>query len=64
MSDDLPSTTPIMDGISELADDYDGFVLDTAGVLHDGSAVYPGALDALRQLKSRGKKVCLLGLCL
>ena len=38
----------------------DGFVLDTGGVLHDGSAVYPGALDALRHLKSRGKKVCLL----
>ncbi|HYI73557.1 MAG TPA: TIGR01459 family HAD-type hydrolase [Skermanella sp.] len=60
MSYSLPSTTPIVNGISELADDYDGFVLDTAGVLHDGSAVYPGALDALRQLKSRGKKVCLL----
>jgi ribonucleotide monophosphatase NagD (HAD superfamily) len=40
-----------MDGISKLVDDYDGFVLDTTGVLHDGSAVYPGALDALRHLR-------------
>jgi len=60
MSDGLSPTTPIVDGIAALADDYDGFVLDTAGVLHDGLAPYPGPLDALRHLKSQGKKVCLL----
>jgi len=49
-----------VDGIAALVEDYEGFVLDTAGVLHDGSTLYPGALDALRQLRSRGKKICLL----
>lgn len=60
MSNGLSRTTPIVRGISGVADDYDGFVIDTAGVLHDGSALYPGAADALRLLKSRGKKICLL----
>jgi ribonucleotide monophosphatase NagD (HAD superfamily) len=60
MSDSPSPITPIVDGISAIADDYDGFVLDTAGVLHDGATPYPGALDALRHLRSRGKKVCLL----
>jgi HAD superfamily hydrolase (TIGR01459 family) len=60
MSDILSPTTPIVDGLATLADDYDGFVIDTAGVLHDGLASYPGALEALRHLKSRGKKVSLL----
>src|SRR3954464_4693471 len=60
MSDSLSPGTPIVDGLAGLVDDYDGFILDTAGVLHDGSAPYPGALDVLRHLKSRGKKVALL----
>ena len=60
MSDSPSPTTPIVDGIAAIADDYDGFVLDTAGVLHDGSTPYPGALDALRRLRSQGKKICLL----
>jgi HAD superfamily hydrolase (TIGR01459 family) len=60
MSDGLFKTTSIVTGISAVANDYDGFVIDTAGVLHDGSALYPGAADALRHLKTRGKKICLL----
>jgi HAD superfamily hydrolase (TIGR01459 family) len=60
MSDSLSPSTSIVDGLAGLVDDYDGFILDTAGVLHDGSAPYPGALDVLRHLKSCGKKVALL----
>jgi len=49
-----------VDGLAALVDDYEGFVLDTTGVLHDGANLYPGALDTLQHLKARGKKVCLL----
>jgi len=46
--------------ISELADSYDYFILDIWGVLHDGSKTYPGAIEALKNLKLKKKKVYLL----
>ncbi|HLB06963.1 MAG TPA: aspartate carbamoyltransferase catalytic subunit [Alphaproteobacteria bacterium] len=53
-------TTPLIGGVSELADGYRGFVLDVWGVLHEGGAVFPGALDALSRLRQMGKRVVLL----
>src|SRR5579872_3133206 len=47
-------------GLREIAFDYDGFVLDLWGVLHDGSTPYPGVLDALSRLKSAGKRIVIL----
>ena len=50
----------IVSGLAELADHYDGFILDQWGVLHDGQAVppdVPACLDALRQA---GKPVVIL----
>lgn len=47
-------------GVAEVAADYDLFIFDLWGVVHDGVAVYPGAADCLRRLRARGKKVVLL----
>ena len=45
-------------GLSEIADGYDGFIVDLWGVVHDGVRPYPAALDALAHLA--GKPVLLL----
>ena len=37
-------------GLAEIASDYDGMLIDQFGVLHDGSKLYPGALDVLERL--------------
>ena len=47
-------------GVREVAADYDGFVLDLWGVVHDGVKPYPGVLDCLRALLNAGKRVALL----
>ena len=46
--------------ISEIAASYDGFIIDLWGVMHDGTALYPGAVDALRYLHAEGKKAVFL----
>ena len=50
----------ILPGIAPVADQYDGFVLDLWGVVHDGRAPYPGVPEALAELKRRGKRVVFL----
>jgi HAD superfamily hydrolase (TIGR01459 family) len=47
-------------GVRELAADYDGFVLDLWGVIHDGMRPYPGVLDCMAALLAAGKRVALL----
>ena len=54
------TAVPIHAGLSGLADDYDGFVVDLWGVLHDGVRAFPAALDCLAELKARGKQVLIL----
>ena len=53
-------SAPILPGIAPVADRYDGFILDLWGVLHDGQRALPGAVEALRELKARGKRIGLL----
>ena len=53
-------TLRLLGGIREIAPQYDGFILDLWGVLHDGMAPFPGVLDALTELKSAGKRVAVL----
>ncbi len=50
----------LLNGVAELAGDYDGYVLDLWGVIHDGIRPYRGAADCLRRLKERGARVVLL----
>jgi HAD superfamily hydrolase (TIGR01459 family) len=47
-------------GLREVADRYDGFVIDQWGVLHDGVAAYPGAIECLQRLRALDKTVIIL----
>ena len=38
----------LIGGLRQLAPRYDGFILDLWGVIHDGVAPIPGAIDCLR----------------
>ena len=47
-----------IEGLREIAVDYDGFIIDLWGVVHDGVTPYPAALDCLGRL--RGRPITLL----
>src|SRR4051812_31170522 len=47
-------------GLYELMDSYDGFILDQWGVLHNGLQPYDGVIDSLNHLKHRKKQVVIL----
>ena len=47
-------------GLSEIADRYDGYILDLWGTIHNGVEPLPGAVDCLRALARRGKTVLIL----
>ena len=49
-----------LDGFREIAGDYDGFILDLWGVIHDGVQPIPGAPACLAALRAAGKRVVLL----
>ena len=63
---DIPTNTSshndaqFIKGLHEVADRYDGFILDLYGVVHNGIEIFPGTLKCLSELKAAGKKVCLL----
>lgn len=47
-------------GLNEIQNDFDGFILDLWGLVHDGEKPYPPSADTLRALKAAGKKTILL----
>lgn len=49
-----------LDGFATIAAEYDGFVLDLWGVIHDGVNAFPHAVDCLTRLRAAGKKTLLL----
>jgi HAD superfamily hydrolase (TIGR01459 family) len=51
---------PLIASLRELAPRYDGFILDLWGVIHDGVAPIPGAIDCLQSLIDSGKRIVLL----
>src|SRR5580700_3307944 len=53
-------TLPVYDGMRALAPQYDGFILDLWGVVHDGVAPFPGVLDCMGRLIEAGKRLVLL----
>ena len=57
MSDEV---APLLGGLAEIADEYDHFVIDQWGVLHDGHSALPGAVEALRSLRAAAKPVALV----
>lgn len=50
----------MLSGLSEVADDYDGFILDLWGLIHDGEKAYPPSAATLAALRRAGKKTLLL----
>lgn len=46
--------------LSSIAGTFDGVLFDQFGVLHDGHALYPGALEVLEGLKTSGIPVAVL----
>lgn len=53
-------TLDIFDGVGAIADAHDGFILDLWGVIHDGQAPYPGAIECLESLRNRNKRIVFL----
>lgn len=53
-------TVRLIDGMRVLAPQYDGFILDLWGVVHDGTAPFPGVLDCMERLLGAGKRLVLL----
>jgi len=53
-------TIRVISGMRELAPGYDGFILDLWGVVHDGTAPFPGVLDCMERLIAAGKRLVLL----
>ena len=47
-------------GFGAIATEYDGFVLDLWGVIHDGVNPLPGAIDTLTRMRALGKRSVLL----
>ncbi len=52
--------TKILSGLSEVAERYDVLFCDVWGVVHNGAAAYPGALEAMRRFRDAGGKVILV----
>ncbi len=46
-----------IESLSELINQYDGFIIDLWGVIHDGTNLYPHALNAIEKLKEMQKTV-------
>ena len=53
-------TFKMIQGISDIWKDYDGYFVDLWGVIHDGSVLYPGVLACLQELQNLNKKVIFL----
>ncbi len=52
--------TRILTGVAALAKEYDYFVLDLWGTLHDGVQPLPGAVDCLTRLRETGCRIGIL----
>ena len=53
----MPDMLP---GLAPLADQFDAFIVDLWGTVHDGAAPLPGAVDCLERLQAAGKAVAFL----
>jgi HAD superfamily hydrolase (TIGR01459 family) len=56
----MASRIPLIDGLAALGADYDAFVIDLWGVIHDGVTLYPGVIEALQGLAATGKPYVML----
>jgi len=56
----MTHTTKPTTGLGEIIGRFDLFLIDQFGVLHDGRAPYPGAVEALASIKRAGKTAIIL----
>jgi HAD superfamily hydrolase (TIGR01459 family) len=50
----------MIDGLVEIASQFDAMLIDQFGVIHDGQKLYPGALEVMQQLKRIGVPVVVM----
>ena len=50
----------LIKSVDEISGQYDGFLIDQWGVLHDGVDIFPAALATLKRLKQAGKQIVIL----
>lgn len=55
-----PDAPRLIAGVRALTRDFDGFIVDQWGVVHDGATPYAGARECLEALKAAGKRVVML----
>lgn len=53
-------STTFINSIQDIVDNYDLFLLDMWGVMHDGSKPYQGVLETVRKLKENEKNMIIL----
>ena len=56
----FPDRARPMAHLGEVADAFDGFVLDAYGVLNVGATAIPGAVARIAGLRARGRRLCVL----
>ena len=54
------AATKVIASLTPLIDHYDGFLVDQWGVLHNGSDVFPGVIEALKALRQADKTVAII----
>ncbi|MEM7198039.1 MAG: TIGR01459 family HAD-type hydrolase, partial [Pseudomonadota bacterium] len=50
----------VLESLQDIIDQFDTFLIDQWGVLHDGFTASPGAIRAMAQLQAHGKTVILI----
>lgn len=53
-------TVTFLPGLAKIVDQYDAYILDLWGVVHNGHEPYPGALECMANLRQHGKQTILL----
>jgi HAD superfamily hydrolase (TIGR01459 family) len=56
----VASPPHLLAGLSAIAGNYDAILCDVWGVIHNGVAPYPDAVDALQRFRAQGKTVVLI----
>lgn len=55
-----PPKLKVLTGVRDIHEQYDVFLLDMWGVMHDGTTTYPGVLETVQELRKRGKELIIL----
>lgn len=57
---DSAGNPQLIPGFESIASQYDGFILDQFGVMHNGVVALPGAAECYKALAAGGKKIVIL----